>query len=485
MPVNPIFKRSGGSLIALLILQGQVSTAAEMPAEISIPKPVLSIIDDHGSDKDQADPSIIDQIESIEKKFFEHDFHSEDDRLQRLEQLVFGQSKTGEFTKRLNAIKDAAVQIDSEKQSSRNSPLEDSLSMLEKRFFQHDFHTEQLNQRISRLETLAFGAAKPGSPETRIKAIKKVLQNPGEIAAEEAATGAARSELQGSRKSAGSPGCNALIDEGVREFKAQRYHHAQDIFEKAISINPKSAEAYANLGGTLLMLKDKQGAEECFKACYALHPFGSLGQYAREEILKLVHDDAYSKTDPQDSQQTVARTVAIINRQSADRARSAQRTAAITAQNRLTLADIEIQKMTAETQQALYDLRARTGYYNYYRNGRMHYQRNAVDPYAEQEISNPNYIRSSYLRTDGQIQANLAANDGFQRATSAYESGNNLKDQLLQPVSRGGAHLRALGTSLYARYYGDGMPSTDDPPVVDASLPGLVALPKTFNSSRN
>jgi tetratricopeptide (TPR) repeat protein len=273
-----------------------------------------------------------------------------------------------------------------------------------------------------------------------------------------------------------------VLEQGIKEFNAKRYHHAQEVFEKAISMNPRSAEAYANLAGTLLMLKDKQSAQECFKACYALHPFGKLGEYAREQILKLVQEDAYAKTDPQDSPQTVARTVALINRQSADRARAAQASASITARNRLTLADIEIQKMTAETRQALADFRANRGYYQYYRNGRMHNQRGTVDQYDQQEISNLDYIRTNYLRTDGQVQANLAMNDGYMRASSAYDSATNLKEQLLQPVAPGGAHLRALGTSLYARYYGDGSPSTEDPPVVDAPLPGLLATPKAYNT---
>jgi hypothetical protein len=112
----------------------------------------------------------------------------------------------------------------------------------------------------------------------------------------------------------------------------------------------------------------------------------------------------------------------------------------------------------------------------------MHNQRGTVDQYDQQEISNLDYIRTNYLRTDGQVQANLAMNDGYMRASSAYDSATNLKEQLLQPVAPGGAHLRALGTSLYARYYGDGSPSTEDPPVVDAPLPGLLATPKAYNT---
>ncbi|MBX9720748.1 MAG: hypothetical protein K2X81_05090, partial [Candidatus Obscuribacterales bacterium] len=54
------------------------------------------------------------------------------------------------------------------------------------------------------------------------------------------------------------------------------------------------------------------------------------------------------------------------------------------------------------------------------------------------------------------------------------------KDQILQPVAPGGAKLRALGTSLYARYYGDGMPSSDDPPMIDPALPAMHATAKSI-----
>lgn len=471
--------------------------ATELPVGISIPDPVRSIISDEkpgagvlsgqnpAAKRENIEPSILTVIASLETKFFEHDFPSEsaEDRLQRLEQLIFGQSKAGDFKERSTALQNAASKNESVKQISANngSALHENLSMLERRFFQRDYHSDNSNERLNRLEHLAFGAAKTGSPEARIKVIKRTLQNPAELAAEEAAADAARAEKANSNPSA-KPSFGALLDEGIKEFRAQRYHHAQDAFEKAIALNSRSAEAYANLGGVLLMLRDKQGAQDCFKACYALHPFGPMGQYAREQILKLVHDDAYSKTDPQDSQDTVARTVALINRQSADRARTAQYTAGLTARNRLTLTDIEIQKMSADTQEALADLRANRGYYAFYGGGRTHYDRAATDPYNQREISDLNYIRTNYLRTDGQVQANAALIDGYQRSSSAFESGTNLKNQLLQPVAPGAAHLRALGTSLYARYYGDGTPSTDDPPVLDAALPGLLATPKTLNT---
>ena len=483
MPVNPIFKKSGGSLIALIMLQGQIAMAAEMPPGAALPAPVRSATSEEITERKASEPSIIEVIQTLEKKYFEHDFHSEsaEERLQRLEQLIFGQSKSGDFKDRTSSLQNAAIQNDSSINASRSSTVDDNLSMLERRFFQHDFHSEPRSQRLDRLEKLAFGATKTDSIDTRIKSIKKMLQNSAELAAEDAAAAATRTENVDSK-----PGVklsfNSVLEQGIKEFNAKRYHHAQEVFEKAISMNPRSAEAYANLAGTLLMLKDKQSAQECFKACYALHPFGKLGEYAREQILKLVQEDAYAKTDPQDSPQTVARTVALINRQSADRARAAQASASITARNRLTLADIEIQKMTAETRQALADFRANRGYYQYYRNGRMHNQRGTVDQYDQQEISNLDYIRTNYLRTDGQVQANLAMNDGYMRASSAYDSATNLKEQLLQPVAPGGAHLRALGTSLYARYYGDGSPSTEDPPVVDARLPGLLATPKAYNT---
>lgn len=484
MPVLNKMKASGGSLIVLTLLQGPTVYSAERPATSGVAQAALTAVG-QAQCPAKTNPEIISQstklvsaIAELEKRYFEHDFHSEapGDRLTRLEQLLFGAAKQGSVEERLKSAQLASV---AEKQSTEAaSVLEQELKRLESHFFQHDFQNDSKEQRIARLEELAFGLSKTGSIEERLKSIKSALggawQSTSLASKPKETSGAAKANKQ-------TTSFSFAMQNGIDNFKNQRYHHAQDDFEKAISLNPRSAEAYANLAGTLLMLSDKQGANDAFKACYQLHPFGKLGSYAREQLLKLSREEAYTKTDPQDSPKTVAQTVQTINRQSADRSRMYQAQASRTAQYRLNLADIEVQKLSSATQQALYDLRANRGYYTYSRYGMPHYHGGAYNPYDGQDISNMGYIGSNYLRTDGQMQANLAMTDGYTRSASVFESGTNLKDQILQPVGPGGARLRALGTSLYARYYGNGMPSANDPPLLDPAPAALEASAKSLS----
>ncbi|MBX9689758.1 MAG: hypothetical protein K2X27_23820 [Candidatus Obscuribacterales bacterium] len=345
---------------------------------------------------------------------------------------------------------------------------ERELSRLEKRYFQHDFPSDSLDDRLSRLEQLILGDTAKGDFGSRMKTLFQSVDR------EQNAMAEGRKTKSPALKKAGF---SELMSMGIANFKLQRYQHAQDNFLDAINLNPRSADAYANLGGTLLKLRDRQGAQDAFQQAYNLQPFGEMGKYAREKLLELSRESAYSNTAPQDTPTTVQRTVQSINRQCADRSRMYQAESNSFSRNRLALADIEIQKATAQTQMALADLRANRGYYTSGRYGTMRYRSgNSYDSaYDRQEISNLNYIRSSYLRTDGQVQSMRALQDGYNKAASVYESGTNLKDQLLQPVAPGGAKLRALGTNLYVRYYGDGLPSNDEPPLLEPPADGLKA----------
>jgi hypothetical protein len=74
------------------------------------------------------------------------------------------------------------------------------------------------------------------------------------------------------------------------------------------------------------------------------------------------------------------------------------------------------------------------------------------------------------------VQANKARIEAAQKAASVQESAANLKDQLLRPGRlKDDAQLKALGTSLYCRYYGDASPSTDEPTVPEDPVQELKA----------
>lgn len=484
MQISSKLKNSGGHLIALALLQGQTAaaSAAVTPAPGVIPSQVWS-----AQTNVVADDSLVPAIAALEKKYFEHDFHSEniDDRLIRLEQLLFGEARPGEAKDRLLALENLSGSVTDVKATS---PYDKELTKLEQHYFQHDFHFDSAEQRLERLEQLAFGAIKKGDVGVRITKLQSTLaHNPDNFFAGSSDLQIHSASMPSETKSTGNQSLssskttfNSTMDSGIRNFKNQRFHHAQEDFEKAISLNPNSAEAYANLAGALLKLNDRLGAQEAFKASYALQPFGKIGAYTRDQILRMAQQTAYANRDTQDTPAIVTSTTRTINRQMADRSRMYQSNAMITATNRLNLTQYEIQKLDFQTQLTLADLRAGRiygGYGGYYRQNRGY-----VDPYYQQEVSNMNYLRTNWLRSDGLVQANYAANDGLLRSASVFESGTNLKDQMMQPSRPGSAHLRALGTSLYARYYGDGTPSTDEQPVIDAPLPALTASPKRLSS---
>jgi hypothetical protein len=92
------------------------------------------------------------------------------------------------------------------------------------------------------------------------------------------------------------------------------------------------------------------------------------------------------------------------------------------------------------------------------------------------EISNLGRLQSNFIRTDAIVQGNYARAEAARKSAFVQEAAANLKDQLLRPgVLKDDAHLKALGTSLYCRYYGDDTPSIDEPPVPEDPIQELKA----------
>lgn len=510
------------------------------------------------------DPAAAKQgLGELEQKCFNKVFNAQtiDARLDRLEQQLFGMGRIGDYKTRISALK-TEVQSREGKSNTASTPIantakpspdEEALISLEKRFYdKHDFSGEPQDERLMRLEELVFGEVKQGDFHSRLLSLQGAIGKSDDIARSPAgdANSAAKVFNQERKKHASF---EAAMESGISDFKLKRYHSAQDAFEEAIAFNSRSPQAYVNLGNTLMMLKDTEGAQEAFKACYALQPFGEMGQYARKTLLRLAHDDAYYKTDPQDSPKFVATAIATINRQAADCGHRYISEASVFARNRIILGDIEARKIAAQTADTVSSLRgygsgrrnfggfANAGYGgayagygggyggdtngNYPAYGTGGYGgelygfggAGAYGPYGGYgggfganaygyggggygvggfgagyggsgsngwagEISNLGAIRSNYVRTDAQVQANRANIEGYSKAASVQESATNLKDQMLQPLLPGDARLRALGTSLYARYYGDGMPSTDERPLVDPSLPGMHATAQSISA---
>jgi tetratricopeptide (TPR) repeat protein len=361
---------------------------------------------------------------------------------------------------------------------NNNSSVADKLRALENRLCQDEFSSDPLENRLARLEKLVFGQSRKGDAAERLQLIQMVLnenQNQGSRAA--AAGEKNRSDLPTHDKNLTF---TEAMSTGIANFKLKRFQHAQEDFEQAIGFDPKSPQAYANLGSTLMMLRDPGGAQDAFKASYSLAPFGPLGQYVHNKLLNLAREEAYSKTAPLDTPEMVSRTIKTINRQASDSVSRYRREAEDLANRRMYQGDLEAQRITRQTELDLNDIRWNN------RRGRRYRSRymggyNYRDQMAE--VSNMANIRRNYALTDAQVQANRARTEASRKGSFVMESAANLKNQLLAPVKPGAAQLKSLGTSLYARYYGTSTPSTEDVTLFDPPPPELHAVAKQITAS--
>ncbi|MBS2008802.1 MAG: tetratricopeptide repeat protein [Cyanobacteria bacterium SZAS TMP-1] len=379
----------------------------------------------------------------------------------------------------------------------------DRFAILERRYFGHGYPDDKLEDRLFRMENLVFGTQTHAAVPERIFKLEAVLNkpeqppansalNPGEASQPAAAPASAEAKATAlSTPVKEKPkNFNDLYMQAQMDIDAQRYHAAADELEQAIQLSPGNAKAYSLLGNTLLKLQDRDGAKEAFRACFQMDPFGADGRGAKVMLLKMVADDTVRATAPQDTPQVVDHTIRTLNNQAADLANRYRQEGNRWANFRRYLGNVEARKIEAEARG--YGPTDYTGRFTGYGNGfgvnggfggNNGYNAaygpgfgggfgggggggGAPNNYISREISDVGRLRSNYIRTDSRVQANMARIAAAQKAAFVQESAANLKDQLLKPsVLRDDARLKALGTSLYCRYYGDETPSVDEPPV--------------------
>lgn len=337
-------------------------------------------------------------------------------------------------------------------QNKTSTPIEQAastedatLSTIEAKLFQHSYSSELTEERLFRIEKLVFGNRSSGKTGDRIERIESALKFQTTISSQ----ANVETEKSPPQTLNAQESFAQAMRNGKAEFNIQRYHSAQEHFEKAIAASPNSAAAYAHLGDTLLRLQDRAGAREAYKACFRADPFGEYAAYAKNYLLMLTNEQAYNKTAPQDTPITVERTIRTINNQADDAHRRHISHGEIHANHRLRLGEIEADLILGlhpqrNRRQSVYD-----PFYVY-------------DPNDRTDISNLAQIRTSYIRSDSRVQANRVRVEAAKRAALVQESAANLKELLLQPAKPGEAKLRAMGTNLYVRYYGDDVPSSND-----------------------
>lgn len=341
----------------------------------------------------------------------------------------------------------------------------DKLSKLEEHYFGHSFASEKEEKRLRRLEYLVFGQSNESiDSNSRIANIeqivaalaqKKVDDQAKAAAAELAAITAAKSAKAEKPVKLTFNKAYALA---AQELKQKRYHAAADAFLRVINLNPRYSPAYAYLGDILVKLKDYEGAKEAYRAGFEVDPFGQYGRYGKAKLMGLARRDATIRTQPQDSQLIVERTLKLINKQSSDLSSIHAAEGQRWSRWRTDLANIQLRRIAQESNTSV----------NYL--GRRGYQ-----GYDDREQSNLANIRNNYVRNDAAVQATKIRAEAARKAAFVAQSAADLKAQMMQPVRPGNAKLRALGTNLYVRYYGNDTPSWNDGPVADDAPVELAA----------
>lgn len=234
------------------------------------------------------------------------------------------------------------------------------------------------------------------------------------------------------------PARAGALEDGVEAYYQRRFNAAAMHFENALEASPNNWKAHFYLARSLEQLKDYEGAKAEFMVVFKLNPFSKEGRLAKQALMDLSATVAARKhhvDDPAHFKQAARQ----INAQTSDSKNRYRLHADRRARENLNLAYSRIYSVD---QSARNERRSNSWY-------RRNFYYNNVD-----EVSNRQYIRTSYLRTDAMRSAALTRLEAAKKSEEVQKSANNLKLLLADGSMRpGGARLRALGTNLYVRNY--------------------------------
>lgn len=330
--------------------------------------------------------------------------------------------------------------------NSQADSTDERLSSLETRYYGHTFPSETTEKRLSRLEAITFGSRSSKSIDERLDRLTR--------AADIEKVGAVKLPQSKAKAAPKDPGnFRSYYNTAMRDIGLRRYHAAAEGLLKAINLNPRHSLSYAYLGDVLIKLQDKPGAMEAYKACFEVDPFGKYGRYGKNKLVAMSAQAAYEKSS-EDSPIVVARTIKLINRQSSDLGARYSTDWDHWSSWRSALAGISERRRHEDAHD-----RANNVYGNW-----------GQGPYGG-ELSNSAMLNNAYARSDYMTQANRLRAESAYKAALVAQSAASLKEQMLQPQKPGAARLRALGTNLYVRYYGNDtssiaeVPVPEDPPL--------------------
>ena len=270
------------------------------------------------------------------------------------------------------------------------------LTELENKCFSRVYTSDSEEPRLARLEQFVLGKMNKGNYDARLGKLHMIVL-PAIITTRV-------SDTTSDTVPKKSESLLSVINHGIDSYNARDFHKAEDDFELCCAMAPDMARVHAYLAIAKLQINQRQAAIDEFRISYEIDPFGSYGRYAKECLLKLAGDEAIRKRGPVDSDKILHSSLDKINDQSS--------------------------KLMA--------LHSQEG------------NRMAQTRYA----SNP-FFSASNGYADAQIQGTNARINAAERNAFTQESANNLKHLMGVKNKPGNAHLRAWGTDLNTRYYGD------------------------------
>jgi hypothetical protein len=303
-------------------------------------------------------------------------------------------------------------------------PTATQLNQLEMDAFSHTYSSNTNEERICRIEHFVFGKQSTGDLLGRYNRLRKALtpKSADAITAPSLSASPNSGTIFGAsespRKTYDFPTLNKkeiapapvetkrptglidLMNHGIDNYNAHKYAYAEDDFEECCAMAPGMSRCFTYLAITKMQLNYRQAAIDAFRTSFMLDPFGTYGRYAKSCLVVLAGDEAMRKRPPVDSKQVLDVALNNIDKQSSD-------------------------------------LSSR--------------HRSAADQIANSRIG----YRYGYSQLDARIQSNNAQIEGTLRSAHTIESANNLKHMLAVKRMPGDANLRAWGTTLTTRYYGN------------------------------
>lgn len=307
--------------------------------------------------------------------------------------------------------------------STLSAPTTMQLDQIERDAFSHSYSSDTTEQRICRLEQFVYGKQFSGDLSKRFKKVRKVLA-PKEI--EKAIAPITGSEINAADTSGKTPkiydfptlnkksdvapppaeptkthfGLIDVMNRGIDNYNGHKYANAEDDFEECCAMAPGMSRCFSYLAITKMQLNLRQAAIDSFRISFMLDPFGTYGRYAKSCLVILAGDEAMRKHPPIDSKKVLDVAMSSIDKQSSE---------------------------ISSRHQSL----------------------------ANQVASSRIGYRADVSMIDSRIQSNNARIEGALRAAHTVESANNLKHMLAVKKMPGDANLRAWGTTLTTRYYGN------------------------------